>query len=337
MSVLGRLAVILLVLGGCRSAPRGAGALERFEFTKLVMGVKARVVVYSPGEERARAAAAAAFTRMEELEQIMSDYRPDSELSRLPGRAVGEWAGVSRELWEVLALARAVSEASGGAFDVTCGGLSRLWREGRREGRLPDAEALKAALAASGWQKLEVHPNEPAVRLAVHGMRLDLGGIGKGYAAREAAKVLREFGARSHLVALAGDVVVGDPPPGVGGWRIEIDLASGSEGFIELRNAAVSTSGDSEQYVEADGVRYSHILDPRTGLGVTRRVACVVVAEDGAVADALGTAVCVLGAERGEELACRFKASALVREGNGTRRIGEFPRIGVATTARSTR
>ncbi len=315
---------MLLTLGGCAGnrPPKDPAGLERFEFTKLVMGVKARVVVYSPGEAPARAAAAAAFARMEDLDRILSDYRPDSELSLLPARAAGRWTELSPELSEVLRLARRISDLGDGAFDVTVGAMSREWRAARQEGRLPSPEALAAARAVSGWEKLELHTSESRARVAAPGMRLDLGGIGKGYAAREASRTLQALGARSHLVALAGDIVVGDAPPGADGWRIGIDLGRGSEGSIDLVNRAVSTSGDAAQFVEVDGVRYSHILDPRTGIGVTTRTACVVVAEDGAIADAAATAVCVLGADRGAALLRSLGVNGLVLEGDRRVRVG---------------
>lgn len=264
------------------------------------MGVRTRVVLYAPNAAAAEEGAAAAFDEIGRLEQIMSDYRWDSELSAVCVAAGDAAVVVSEDLFAVLSAAQRMASETDGAFDVTAGPVVRLWREARRVGALPAPEDLDRARRLVGFDKLMLGSRFRTVALAVRGMQIDLGGIGKGYAAQAAVGVLRRRGLPRCLVALAGDVVVGDAPPGEPGWTIDTPLLA--RGRLVLTNKAVSTSGDTEQFVEIGGVRYSHIVDPRTGLGMTTRAAVTVIAPDGATADALATAICVAGAQPGFDL-----------------------------------
>lgn len=277
----------------------------RFEFAETHMGSEFRIVLYSADGPTARRASRAAFDRIASLDAALSDYRPDSELMRLCDLAGGPPVEVGEDLFAVLQHARSAYDRSGGAFDVTVGPVVRLWRRARRDRKMPAPDALARARSLVSSDLMSLDPKARTVRLARRGMRLDLGGIAKGFASDEAVKVLRREGIARALVAGAGDIVGGDPPPGRDGWSVAIApldpgaAGAAPEGVLELHNAAVSTSGDTERYVEIDGRRYAHIVDPRTGLGVVDRCTVTVVAGDGATADALDTAVYVLGPERG--------------------------------------
>ena len=229
----------------------------------------------------------------------MSDYRPHSEVRMLSQRP-GDWQPVSRDLLVVLARAQEVSRQSSGAFDVTVGPLVQLWRASRKTGRLPDATELSRAKSRSGAPLLEVDTARRMVRLWVRDMQLDLGGIAKGYILQEGLKVLRARGVASAMIEAGGDVVVGEAPPGQPGWSMYI--AGADTAMLRrakaLTNSAVSTSGGTEQFVEVNGVRYSHVIDPRTGLGVTGLHLVTVIADDAALADASATALSVLGPDR---------------------------------------
>jgi len=277
----------------------GADAQVRREFTAVHMGVPVRMVVHASSEGVAARAARAAFARIAELDDKMSDYRPQSEVRMLSQRP-GDWQTVSPDLFAVLVRAEEVSRNSGGAFDVTLGPLVQLWRETRKTRQLPDPDVLSRARSRSGAPMFEVDIEHSAVRLWVPNMRLDLGGIAKGYILQEALNTLRANGVRAALLEAGGDVVVGDPPPGQSGWSVFV--AGGDTATLRrakaLSNVAVATSGGSEQFVEIGGVRYSHIIDPRTGLGVSGRHIVTVIADDGALADAAATALSVLGPER---------------------------------------
>lgn len=293
------------------------GEPARFEFSEPHMGTTFRVVAYAPDRPAAAAAAKAAFARVAELNSIMSDYDPASELMRLcranpegPGQAVR----VSEDLFTVLRAGQRLSEKSGGAFDVTVGPLSRLWRSARRTQQLPSPAELADAKSRSGWRNLELNESARTVRLLKGGMRLDLGGIAKGYAADAALAVLAARGVTSALVAAGGDVAVSGPPPGATGWRVEIaPLTKASpKRTLNLANAAVSTSGDAEQFVEIGGVRYSHIVDPRTGLGVVGRKSVSVIARRGVDADSTTKAVTLLPLEQGLAIVESLESGAAI-------------------------
>jgi len=268
--------------------------LQPFEAVEPHMGTLVRVKLYAADERQARSAFRAAFDRIKELDAILSDYKLDSELNRISQNPLK----ISDDLFRVLAASQKLAEQTGGAFDVTLGPVIRLWREARKNNRLPDKEALREAGARCGYRKLHLDATNHTAWLDEPGMQLDVGGIAKGYAADEALAALKRLGIRSALVAASGDLAFSDPPPGKRGWKIGV----GSSGrVLELSNAAVSTSGDAEQHLDADGQRYSHIIDPATGMGLTSGITVSIVAPHGIDADGISTAVSVLGFERGKE------------------------------------
>jgi FAD:protein FMN transferase len=287
---------------------RGAAddPLTRYEFAQPHMGTEVRLVLYAAARTAADDAASAAFTRIAALDQALSDYRESSELMQVSRRSGGGPIEVSDELFRVLRAAQQIARESDGAFDVTVGPLSVLWRQARRHGELPDEARLAAARALVGRDKLELDDRRRTVTLTSPGMQLDLGGIAKGFAADEAAAVLARCGIARALIAAGGDIVVREPPPGRDGWRIAIASIGGADrppaGYITLRNAAVSTSGDAEQFAVIGGVRRSHIIDPRTGLAVTGRSSVTIVAPNGTTSDGLATAVSVIGGAGGMRL-----------------------------------
>lgn len=297
----------LLLIGAvlaALTAPACARPLERAEYTEVHMGVPVRVVLYAPDESAAAQAARVVFARIRALDNVMSDYRPDSEISRLSATD-SEWVPVSAELFSVLARAREIADATGGAFDPTVGPLVALWRESRGSGALPSAARLADARARSGWSKLELDLATQSARLAVPGMRLDLGGIAKGFILDQALAAARLSGVSRVLIEAGGDIVVGDAPPGREGWTIDVDDPNDdvdvepndelARRAAALTNAALATSGASVQFVEIEGVRYSHVVDPKTGLGLASSRVTRVIADDGATADALATAIGVAG------------------------------------------
>lgn len=272
---------------------------KRYEYSQLRMGVQTRMVVYARTETHALQACQHAYHRISALEAIMSDYRPDSELMRLCQDAIGRWVKVSPELFYVLWHAQKLARQTKGAFDITVGPLTALWRQVREGQRLPDPETLQQARLRTGWQKVRLSLSRRAVQLTHPEMRLDLGGIAKGYACDCALKVLRRHGIRSALVQMGGDLAVCEPPPQQKGWRIVIPALTTAEQpvSLELSRCALSTSGSTEQFVVLDGTRYAHIVDPRTGLGLRHLVQVSVKASMGLLSDSLATALCVLGPE----------------------------------------
>jgi thiamine biosynthesis lipoprotein len=282
---------------------RATSALQRFVFKQPHMGTLFTITLYALDETKAREAAGDAFAKIAALDRMMTDYDPESELMQLCRKPVGKPVRVSDELFEVLTKSQRLAELSDGAFDVTIGPVVRLWRRARRTDTLPPAQMLDRARAAVGYKKLKLDARTKTITLTVPNMQLDLGGIGKGYAADKALDVLKSSGTSRALVAASGDIAAGDPPPGQPGWRVGIGMLDGGRKELArnlwLKNAAVSTSGDTEQFVEIAGKRYSHIVDPRTGLGLTDRLQVSIIARHAADTDAYGTAVSLLGLERG--------------------------------------
>jgi thiamine biosynthesis lipoprotein len=266
-----------------------AEELRRFVYSQVHMGGRVDVTLYAASEDTAEQAARAAFARYAALEDVFSDYRPSSELMRLCAAGAEVPVAVSQELWDVLLFATRVFEASEGAFDVTAGPVVRLWRTARQTGALPDPDALASARARVGGS--EVLLSKPrTVTLLREGMQLDLGGIAKGYANDAAIAVLREHGVGRAMVEAGGDISLSGAPPQAQGWMVRV---RGLPDTLVVHDCAVSTSGDTEQFLEVGGVRYSHVVDPRTGLGVTTRTQATVVSPVGMASDACATALCI--------------------------------------------
>lgn len=305
----------VIVLAGLAN-PDPAGNLARFEFVETHMGCAFKIVLYSTEESAARRASRAAFDRIAALDATLSDYQAESELSRLGRKAGGEPVPVSADLFDVLRVSRQFYEQTGGVLDVTIAPVGRLWRRARRDRKLPDPEKIAEARALVGADKLVLDPASRTVRLTKPGMRLDVGGIAKGYAAQAALDVLRGQGITRALVGGAGDIVVGGPPPEAEGWTIGVASLNPAESapltHVLLANAAISTSGDAERFVVIDGHRYSHIINPVTGMGVEDRASVTVVAPDGTTADALETSIYIMGPEKGLKLAEQMPGVAVL-------------------------
>jgi alpha-L-fucosidase len=308
--------------------------LHRFHSSRVVMGTKATITLYAQNGVEADRAFNASFDLLAKLEQAMSDYRPSSELNRLSDHAGRGPMRISPMLHGVLAQSLQIAEWTDGRFDPTLGRLTQVWRRTRDSKILPEPEAVRAAQSDRRWRGLELSEgsedaDEPTAELIEPGVRLDLGGIGKGYAAQQVVALLKARGTPRCLVAVGGDVAAGDAPPDreTGGdesqssWLVNIQDGVGDDAddrprAVALVNAAMSTSGDLEQFVEirdersGETKRYAHILDPETGLGLMHRVSATVIASEssggGGVADALATALCVAGPDHAATLLSRF-------------------------------
>jgi thiamine biosynthesis lipoprotein len=266
--------------------------LIRFTLVEYHMGIDARLVVYAANKQVVDKACEAAFKRIAQLDDMMSDYRPKSELMRLCAQPKGTAVKISDDLYRVFERSQTVSRRSDGAFDITVGPLVQLWRKARKNGKAPAPELIEAARKLVGYKKLTLSSKTHSATLAMDRMKLDLGGIAKGYAADEALKVLRQNGIKSALIEMGGDLVLGDSPPKSKGWTVQVPNDKSKELF--LHNCAISSSGDTEQFVVIDGKRYSHVVDPKTGQGLTKRIQASIIAKDGFTTDPLSTALTIL-------------------------------------------
>ncbi|MDX1964383.1 MAG: FAD:protein FMN transferase [Pirellulales bacterium] len=316
------LALLLVLSAGGTPGPapnhaRGA-ELQRFTATERHMGMSVRVVLYAPSADEAQAGFAAVFGTFARLNQVFSDYLPDSELMRLcktanaqPGTAVS----VSADLFRIITLGQQLSRQTEGAFDVTIGPLTQLWRKSKRTRALPAPEVLEQAKAALGYKKLLLDPRQEAVTFLRGDLRLDLGGIAVGYTIDQALAELKKLGIERAMIDASGDIGCSGPPPGQTGWRIgltPLDPEAPANRYVRLAHGAITTSGDAFQSITIDGTRYSHIVDPATGLGCTRWSATTVIARDCVTADSLATAISVLGPERGLPLLSKYPGTEAV-------------------------
>jgi thiamine biosynthesis lipoprotein len=273
-----------------------AADLQYFEALEPHMGTMFEIKLYAPDEPSAKTAFQAAFARVTQLDNELSDYKPDSELNLATKAAATHPVHISDDLAAVLTTSQMISEQTGGAFDVTVGPLTRLWRQARKNHQLPTPEAIHQAQQRCGYRKLHLDPKSQTMTVDLPDMQLDLGAIAKGYTADEALKVITNLGIHSALVAASGDLAFSDAPPGQRGWKIGI---GSSDRVLVLTNMAVSTSGASEQFLEFGGKHYSHIIDPATGMGLLNDITVTAISRHGLLADGADTAASVLGCEKG--------------------------------------
>ena len=293
---------LILVLMFCVSCinSRTTEKLSRFEFEHKAMGSLFRIVCYSNDEDRAITLSQTAFALIDSLNSIMSDYLSDSELNRLSSSAgTDQFIQVSIPLYDILAKSKYWSSQSNGAFDITIGSLTRLWRRAGRQQQIPDSLQIQAALQAVDFESIELDSSSRAVKLHHSGCLLDLGGIAKGYAIDKAFMIFQDAGISRVLVDGAGDIRVGDPPPGKEGWIISVESISNEPTQMMISNVAIATSGDIYRYVMVGGIKYSHIIDPKTGYGVTIPRTVTVLAENATSADAMASIISVTGPKPG--------------------------------------
>jgi thiamine biosynthesis lipoprotein len=266
-------------------AALGASAQEllRLEASQDAMGTTFTVALYGEDRDRLEAAADAAFAEVRRLERMLSNYRPNSELSRVNREAAERPVRVSDELFELLAACLEYSRASEGAFDITVGPLMKVWGFYKGTGRLPAPEEVKAALARVGYRHIVLDPEQRTVRFTQPGVELDPGGIGKGYAVDRMVAILKEHGIRSALVSASGSSIygLGAPPSEPEGWEVRIRHPRDETKTVEtlrLKDCSLSTSGSYEKFFVAGGKTYSHIMDPRTGYPATGMLSVSVLA-----------------------------------------------------------
>ncbi len=276
---------------------------------QLVMGTFARVVVVAKDATTAQECVRLALAEIKYVDELMSDYKSDSEISRVNKNAAEEPVAVSESTFEVLQRSIEFSRLTDGAFDITVGPLVSLFRIAESTGTAPSEELLAITKSKVGFEKLKLDDTNRTVQFAVEGMRLDLGGIAKGYAVDKAIVAARQSGAIGAMVDLGGDIrCFGKPPKGKKQWLIGVqDPNAAIKGIggggilltLKVADAAVATSGDYQQFVLVEGRRHSHIIDRKTGSSAEGLSSVTIIAEDVTDADALATAVSVMGAEKG--------------------------------------
>jgi thiamine biosynthesis lipoprotein len=282
-----------------------AHALEYFQRDHATMGTQFYFHVHAESSQNASQAFELAIARVEEINQIASDYLPESELSRLNRAPAHQPIPLSPDLQKLIARSIEISDLTQGAFDVTAAYAVQNWRRARRQKQLPKTELTAKAIAMTDWRALSFDRQKGTLTKTRPDILIDLGGIAKGYAADAALTVFRQLGLHRALVAASGDLAIGDPPPGKSGWPVTLRAFSQEDSpssdlttEILLHNCGCSTSGDLHQYFDLDGKRWSHIVNPATGLGLTERIAATLIAPDATTSDAFATAACILGPKK---------------------------------------
>ncbi len=304
-----------LLFGGCCSLPNDT-TWQRFEYVDPEMGVDFHLKFYAKDRSTAERIARKTYARVEALNAIFSDYHPASELNRLCQKPHGQPVKVSLELFDILQRAQTLARETDGAFDITAGPIIRLWRTARKQQKLPTPETLAAEKPRVGYKKIQLNPRNRTVTLLAANMQLDLGGIAKGFAVDEAMKILKANCIHHAFIAASGDMLASAPPIGREGWRVLIRTVDQFGNIyrrtVFLKHQALSTSGDTEQFVEINGRRFSHIVDPRTGHGLTHRMQVTVVSKASSKSDSYATAISVLGHKAGLAFAKRKELQTLI-------------------------
>lgn len=284
--------------------PLFISAQKKYEFSHRQMGTQIGLIFYAPEDIDAEGIAKSVFQRIDGLNASLSNYIEDSELNNLGKHAPME-VGVSPDLFQILKLSNTYAEKTDGAFDVTLGPLINLWKVALKRGELPKEREIASAMERIGYRNLEF-PTDTSIKLRKAGMQLDLGGIGKGFAADKAIEVLRKNGINAALVDMGGDITVSGPPPNKEYWILGFSYfdEKGEEVFkkIGLRDQAIATSGDLYQYALIDGKRYSHIIDPKNGRALSNNIQVTTIAPNGALADAYASTLSVLGIRSGKKI-----------------------------------
>jgi thiamine biosynthesis lipoprotein len=295
--------------------------LKRFEFSENKMGSSFNIIFYHTDSTEAVILAKECFLIVDSLNNIFSDYSSESEVGKLVLQKNLTDIKVSDELFAMIRIAKEAWERSGKTFDITIGALTQMWRNAKKENRFPSEAEIKAAKDLTGFENLIINERSKTISFKKHGIRLDFGGIVPGYVAQRVIDFLKTKNINTALVDASGDIVMSDAPPGKDGWTIGINLPENENEIwdkkLELKNFAVSTSGDVYRYTIHNGIKYSHIIDPGTGYGVTSQRNVTVIAKYGADADWLATACSILPIRKALKLANKEHAAILIATMSG--------------------
>ena len=294
----------------------GTGQLTRFSFSTEKMGSPFNLIFYAHDKIQADSVANHCFVLVDTLNAHFSDYDSTSELSRLSASAGSGPRKISVVMMNILLFSKKAYTMSSGAFDITIGPLSRLWRKARKEKIFPSAQQVLKRKALVNFSVIKIDTGRREVDLPVKNTLLDLGGIAQGYVAQAVLDLLKTFGINQALVDASGDMAISNAPPGTKGWVIGVNVPEQTDNLLPqkllLQNTAVSTSGDAYQYMEHAGKKYSHITNPQTGYGITSQRNVTVIVKDGTDADWLATACSIVSFELVKKLAVENNASVLV-------------------------
>lgn len=274
--------------------------LERYESIDYKMGTTWKIIIYTTDQPAADRAFATCWARVDELNQVFSDYEASSESTTLSYASGSDhWSGVSEDMWEVLTFSDRLSQLTDGAFDVTIGPLSKLWRRAIRHQEYPQQKYLANARSSVGYALIDYNIDHQKVKLQKSDMQLDFGGVAKGYAVDEVYKILERLGIKHMLIDGGGDMRASKGKPDGDGWLVRLGERQHA---LFLSDQSIATSGDRFKHLSIDGKRYAHIVNPHARTGVENMENVTVIAPDCKTADALASAISVVGQKKGREL-----------------------------------
>ena len=290
----------------------------RFSFSEQKMGSPLHIIFYAQDSVNANKQARACFELIDSLNHIFSNYDSSSELSSINNNAGIAKNIASPLMWELIMQSKEAYIKSKGAYNIAMGPLTQLWRTVRRLKQFPSQVQIKNKLLLCDFNKIQLNNQDHSIYLPAKGMQLDFGGIGKGYIAQKVVDYLKKEGVTASLVDAGGDIVFGDAPPNKKGWIVGVNQPEKTDDLLpeklQLHNMSVATSGDVYQFIEHDGKKYSHIINPLTGYGVTSLRNVTVIANNGADADWLATACSILSINEAKKLALSLHAELLITE-----------------------
>tara|TARA_B110000238_G_scaffold45344_1_gene49050 strand:+ start:1987 stop:2970 length:984 start_codon:yes stop_codon:yes gene_type:complete len=277
-------------------------AQKSYSESSILMGSSFEITVVALDEDFAKESLAIAKKEIIRIENLISSWDQKSETSRINKNAGIGAVEVSKELFDLIFRAQQISKLSSGAFDLTFAAVDKLWNFDGRESEMPNPDTLKASVFNIGYQLIELDEESLTVFLPKKGMKIGFGAIGKGYAADSAKQLLVERGVLGGIINASGDMNTWGTKPDGSSWTIGIVNPMNNKkvfSWFSLEHNAVVTSGDYEKFTQINGRRYSHIIDPRTGIPSQGIVSCTVFAGKAELADAIATAIFVMGVESG--------------------------------------
>ena len=279
--------------------------LKEFKNTQRSMGVDFKISLFTKNGEEAEKAFKFAKARIDQLDRRFNKQNPESELSKLVAtRLTSKPVSISRDMTRILKAGLKIATESNGHYDFTVGSVNKLWKEAMLTRKMPLASQIGFALKSAGFKKIALSTKNRSVMADAEDMRFNLDGIVHGFAADECLRILKNVGSNRALVEVAGRRAIGDPPPGKKGWRVEIKNASPKKSVsvvIEVANCGIGISGNAFEYVSIGSSKYSYIVNPKTGIGLDVSGTVCVIGKDATTADALASAVCVMGPVRGKD------------------------------------
>ena len=293
---------------------------QRFSFMQPKMASPFNIIFYADDSLKASTLAQQCFSLVDSFVFIFSDYIDSSELMKLSNSSgiKAKPVKVSPALFDILLLSKFAYEQSKGTCDITVGPLVKLWRRARKTNKFPSDEMIKATRKLIGFDKVYIDTINKTVTLLTPGMQLDLGGIAQGYIAQKVLDFLTGQQIKSALINVSGDIVMSGAPPNTNGWTVGINVPETKDELLPktliMQNKAVTTSGDAYQFMEYNGKKYSHIVNPKTGYGITSQKNVTIIANDGTLADWLTKACSILPIKKAKRLANKLGAEVLITQ-----------------------